>query len=378
MHRGLRVICLENNDSVLSSLAYTTVEPGKYDRTFIQLSQHRVLKGIHNEDLRFWGKDELIAHTNIANFPKGNFRPLINLGNGKLVLIELVDGNGAYLISTLDIAKYCKSEPGAQILYKNLLDYALRFTPQSFSQTLLVGKPNSTLKLFFDHLGAEYILVENLTAEIVNQNQLATVIIDGTLLLNKKTRQILSAFIHHGGTVLIWGLIPESVNSYSGLLPYPLVLQECDIEHLVKTKPDPLLAGIHAGDLYWIERDHKHPILRYSVVPEKKQNLDVLFSVPLLDWRVWNWEAEPVKTATVLKSERAKKVPANGLVRFRIGKGTLLINQLCYEKTNFIKSGKVASLLLTNLGIRLNPENAILFTIAGKQEKTALLINPSG
>lgn len=65
-----------------------------------------------------------------------------------------------------------------------------------------------------------------------------------------------------------------------------------------------------------------------------------------------------------------------------MGEGQILINQLNFEKTNITKSGKVASLLLTNLGIKLNPEKTTQFTKSNKREsikknKRDLLINPS-
>ncbi|MFB3895976.1 MAG: glycoside hydrolase family 2 protein [bacterium] len=376
--QGLKVIGLENNESFLKSLGYATIESGTYDRAFIQLPRNRILDNINNANVRFWGKEELIAHAHLANFPKGNFHPLINLGNGKPVLIEICDGNGAYYISTLDIAKYYQSEPGAVLLYQNLIAYAALPIPSTFSKTTLVGKEDTALSTFLDYLGAEYLISNNL-----NQLNSSTLIVDGSISLDKKSVKYVSEYIKKGGIAIIWGLNPETNKYYAPLFPCPLKLQPRNIEHLVKVSNSPLLTGIHAADLYWIERDRRNPILHYSAEPQKPDLCEIILGNPALDWRTWNWEAEPIKTAAILKSELAAKLPANGLIRFRLDKGQLIINQLCFNNTNLVKSGKVASLLLSNLGIRLNPDKALQFTasdlaIDNNKQKLELLLNPAG
>jgi hypothetical protein len=375
---GLKVICLENNDSFLKSLDYSSVELGTYDRAFTQLPRHSILNKIHNSDLRFWGKEEQIAHANLANFPKGNFRPLINLGNGKPVLIEILDDKGAYYISTLDINKHYQSEPGATQLYQNLIDYANRLINKTFSNTALIGNTDTPLSTFLDYLGVEYQIENNF-----DQLNSPTIIVDGSIPLGKKAVNLLSEYIKKGGIVIIWGLNPKTVPYYTPLFPCPIELRERDTEHLIKAIDDSLLAGIHAADLYWIERDRKNPILRYSAEFQNPNKFEVLFGAPALDWRVWNWEAEPIKTAAILKSELAPKFPVNGLIRFRLGKGQILINQLCFEKTNLSKSGKVASILLTNLGIKLNSDKALQFAKSFQgtdihKKRLELLLNPAG
>jgi hypothetical protein len=375
---GLRVICLDNNDHFLNALGYTAVESGKYDRAFIQSPTHPILKNIDKSDLHFWGEDELVTHANLVNFPKGNFRPLINLGNGTPILIELIDGNGAYYLTTLALSNNIRTEPGAELVYRNLLDYANQPLRQRFSETILFGESSKNLNVFLAYLGVEYH--KSTTSESIESQ---TIIIDGSRDFDNKQSKYISAFLHKGGTVLIFGLVPDTLNSFASILPYPIELAQRDIEHLVKTKPDRLLSGIHSGDLYWIERDQKNPIIRYSIETTQKKNRDILLGVSSLDWRKWNWEAEPIKTAAILKSELAKKESANGLVRFRIGNGQIIINQLCYKQTNLAKSGKVTSLLLTNLGIRLNPEKAKQFADfvqrdPKNKQKLDLLLNPSG
>ncbi|MDI6784073.1 MAG: glycoside hydrolase family 2 TIM barrel-domain containing protein, partial [bacterium] len=208
VQRGLRVVCLENNESFHNSLGYVSLEKGTYDRAFVQPTLRPILRDIRNTDLQFWGKDGLVAHSNFANFPKGNFRPYINLGNGKPMLIELIDGEGAYFITTLELSKYLESEPGAELLYRNLVDYANLPSSYFFTTTTLIGEPNKTLNIFLDYLGVEYNLQQNL-----NQNKSSAIIVDGSISPDKSTIKMLSGFLQQWGIVILWGLIPETITS---------------------------------------------------------------------------------------------------------------------------------------------------------------------
>ncbi|MCX7919843.1 MAG: hypothetical protein N3A72_09620 [bacterium] len=379
VYNGSRVICLDNNEDFINKLGYTSFEPGKYDRAFIQLPRHAILNNIRQSDIQFWGSDECIAYSHFANFPRGNFRPLINLGNGKPVLIELFAGKGAYYLTTLSLSKNIRKEPGAELIYRNLVEYARQPLNHQFTATILLGETRKTLKLFLDYLGVEYHHYTKLTNPTTS-----TIIIDGSQTFDVKHINYIRNFIRNGGIVIIFGLNPNTLKSFYPIFPFPIQVIQHDIEHLVKTKPDQLLSGIHSADLYWIERNHKNPIIQYGIETNQNKKCDILLGAPQLDWRKWNWEAEPIKTAAIHKSELTKPKPANGLVRFRIGKGQIIINQLCFEQTNLIKSGKVMSLLFTNLGVRLNPEKANQFAsnlqMKSKDDdnRCILLLNPSG
>ena len=134
-----------------------------------------------------------------------------------------------------------------------------------------------------------------------------------------------------GATVILHGLTPKNLARWGKILPAGIELKKADAIHAVRKAPHPALAGVSASDLWWSrfipwERKEQGPVaVAYSVKP-----------------------AEGTKNLREL-------VAPGALTAVSVGKGTLLIDQLLWEKKDVHqdRSGQYAALLLENL-IRRN------------------------
>ena len=156
--------------------------------------------------------------------------------------------------------------------------------------------------------------------------------------------------VQNGATVLIWGVDPATLPALNALLPQPLQLTNREASSLLIQSADPLLSGLDNSDFYFTE-SQPTPILTHGLAGPLVTSGRTLLAACPTDWRRWNGQAEPVKTAAVLRSERESKPSSAALVEYKSGKGRYLISSLAL---NSREGRKLWKRMLANAGIVLN------------------------
>ena len=217
--------------------------------------------------------------------------------------------------------------------------------PAAISEAGIIASGESQLKEQWQELGVSF-------REITKDNIPSLIIVDGQdPLSDPSSKQIIDACLGNGGTVLVWGVSPESKDKLNALLPYPLELTERRATSFIKKTDDMFIGALNNKDFYFTELV-RTPIMQYGLTGEIVRGGKVILEASNTDWGRWNSRAEYLKTAAVYRSEREAKPEGAALVKVMSGKGQIYltsidIKQLKSEGENLLRT------LFSNLGLTL-------------------------
>ena len=260
--RGGRVLVLEQNrelpEGALPFPVQTQAAEGSmaYPR-----GAHPALRGIGNDDLSIWGRDEVVFR---APFVRSESWPLLvdastKDGMNLAPVIETTWGKGHLILSQLLIGAKLGSEPVAERLLANFVSY-LATLPQKRARLASFLDPKtmaaSVLKLQgFGHKRYTFRGGESMELEMVLTGDAEVVLIPGTqegLRALSPMDEELKRFTNGGGWVLMQGLAREAVPQLSELVGVELHYRPTGQERIVVARRgDPLMAGIGNHEFYW-------------------------------------------------------------------------------------------------------------------------------
>jgi beta-galactosidase len=175
--------------------------------------------------------------------------------------------------------------------------------------------------------------------------------IDGSAPPDADARQTMDAVLGSGGTVVVWGVAPNTLSKLNALLPNPLELTDRKSSSLVADAADPVTAGIKSSDMYFSELS-PNIILDGGLGGPLVEQSSVLLKACNTDWLKWNKQAEFAKTAMVVRSENEAKPSGAALISVKEDKGQLFICNLPAASQVF-KVQKLDRQILQNLGVPL-------------------------
>ena len=154
-----------------------------------------------------------------------------------------------------------------------------------------------------------------------------------------------------GGTIWVWDISPAGAAAMSRLLGAEVLAGPRTASSFVMKQADPLLAGLDNADLYFSEDDDWQQ-LTYGLNGQFVQNGRVLLEACPADWRQWNYQGEPVKTAALFRSEMEDTGPRAAIVSSSQGRGRIILCNLASEITSS-KKAAVIDQLFRNEGVKI-------------------------
>lgn len=260
---------------------------------------------LKESDLRFWQHDNIVSKYDISKPGSGNYTPLIDSGgSGGLeytCLLEHCCEKGKVIFCQMLLTEKYNTEPATHILFEEILTYALNTT---WSQKKLGVIKDSEM---LNSLGAEYEKAEDFNEFDV-------------LFVNEPVNaKDLHSFVVDGGIAWLHGWEPEQVKALIDVeferITYedlPILLQDNE-----------LTRGLSNQEFYWTGERQR-------------------WSIPLLP-----------EITTYHISDTGRGVPLTApcvLLTYEYGKGGFIIDMLQWEY-DLVKSARIVSALLTNLGI---------------------------
>jgi len=217
--------------------------------------------------------------------------------------------------------------------------------PVAISEAVMIASSESQLKEQWQELGIPF-------GEITKKSIPSLLIVDGIYPpSNPSSKQTIDACINQGGTVLVWGVSPESRNRLNDLLPYPLELTERKATSLVKKADDVFIGALNNKDFYFTELT-RQPVMQYGLAGEIVKHGKVILEACNTDWSRWNSRPEYLKTAAVYRSEREAKPEGVALVKTPMGKGQLYLTSIDLTQLKS-ESETLFRTMLANLGLTL-------------------------
>jgi len=217
--------------------------------------------------------------------------------------------------------------------------------PATISEAVILASEGSQLGEQWQELG---IPLGKITKKVIP----SLLVVDGNNppsdLLSKQT---IDACLNNGGTVLVWGVSPESKDRLNALLPYSLELTERNTTSFVKKANDLFIDTLNNKDFYFTELT-RQPVMQYGLAGDIVQRGKVILEACNTDWRRWNSRPEYLKTASVYRSEREAKPEGAALVKVASGKGQLYLTSIDLRQLKS-EGETLQRTMLANLGLTL-------------------------
>jgi hypothetical protein len=248
---GGRVLTLEQAQD--ASIGYLPVRLSDQPSTitFIQTPNHPILANLSDEDLRWWGSDELVSINEPFRASQAGTQALVvsgsSLGISHAPLTEIQQGSGAWLVCQLRVASKLRTEPVAQVLLDGMLHYLNAYTAPlgkvyyypadtDLSRLRLSAEPLTDWKSLA-YPSARLLLLFGSAAQIPEAGLRSFLLAGGTVLWDRPDAQLNPLLHNIGARVQVepWkGTALRSEGSYS------------------------LLDTLTREDLYWIGAAGKH------------------------------------------------------------------------------------------------------------------------
>jgi Glycosyl hydrolases family 2, sugar binding domain/Glycosyl hydrolases family 2/Glycosyl hydrolases family 2, TIM barrel domain len=184
-------------------------------------------------------------------------------------------------------------------------------------------------------------------------------LVDGSTQLSQDVaaslKNAVDKMLDQGGTVWIWNVTPSGAANVSLLLGQEVSVGARDASSFVVKQSDPMLADLDNAGLYFADGDDWRQ-MSYGLGGEFVEHSQVILDATKADWRRWNYKAEPVKTASLYRSEVENIAPLTAIAIRSVGKGRVILCNFSPE----IKSSKKTAIvrrLFENEGIQLGEAN---------------------
>jgi beta-galactosidase len=308
-------------------------------------SDHPVLRGLSAEDCSDWYPTQRTGANFYLKPESGNWSTLLESGGpaGMIYsgLLETRIGDGLLVCSQLDLTGHFDQNPMAALLWRNLLAY-LAQKPEASTRAGVWGATDGPLRRGLEPLHAAVTPV----ASADDLRNFDVVLLDGADALSDADVAAINRFVQNGGRLMIHGVTPANraaVSKLCGsavrvLAPAPRAWSG----RAIRTETSALSAGLTNYDLFWKRRPDTEDYA--AIFVNESSTL-----APLGDWVV-----EPAQGRTLLYPGFLAEVP--------LGRGRDLL-----DKVNWLQPGplvrtnarRIASTLLTNLGVRLEAINRV-------------------
>ena len=252
----------------------------------------------------------------------------------------------------------------------------LKFSTQGprkpYTSVVFIGDANSRLKARLFARGVNF-------TDKVSDKSNSLLFVDGTHALTNQESSQVKDVLAYGGDILIWGITPQTQDSYNQILPEQVIVTGRKATSLLVKADSQVVSGLKHSDFYFCEIQ-KTPAMEYGLDGDFVKNGQVVLAACNTNWLRWNKVDETIKTAATLRSEREAKPSGAAFVVASAGKGNVMINTM----TSFYQTDTGMNTLKTmfcNMGIPMRTiemdSSSGIFDIDGNL-KNALVCGPFG
>ena len=216
--------------------------------------------------------------------------PVLTDGSGQAIAIDLSCTGERRIVCALDLTK---SDPTTALLRVKLARLLSCESPVQPARPLFVGHPDSALAGMLKSLNidAEFLAADDLSGlPVIDPGRL--LILDGP-----EAASPLASVLGRFRRVLL-----ASPRAVPRMFCNELRIREDKIFHLVPRNGAVPMTGLSSSALYGLE-SNREQILASGCLEHLSGQDGILLGVPDVDWRLWNNNAEPLKTVAVLRSE---------------------------------------------------------------------------
>lgn len=212
---------------------------------------------------------------------------------------------------------------------------------ENYKEVVFIGNPSGKVKQLLDAQGVVFAAKATTPASLLY-------IIDAGETLDATTKKEIRKQTAQGADIWIWGLVPETVDDYNEILPYPVALDALQRSSFLPVQKS-WMRGLNNSDFYFCELQ-KADACNYSLKGTLVEEGVVLLNACKTDWRQWNKRPEEIKTAGTIRSEYECTAATPVFVKCRQGASAFYLSTLT-EFANSEKGYNTLSTILKNAGI---------------------------
>ena len=143
-----------------------------------------------------------------------------------------------------------------------------------------------------------------------------------------ETRTRIDQTLKAGGTVLVWGVNPQTQATANGLLPLPLQAVARTASSLLSANNHPLAIALPPSRCYFSEASDGRAVMKYGLEGPLVEQGEVILRATDINWETWRNGLEQLRVAAATRSERGAKPSGAAIIEYRTGGGRLLVSSL--------------------------------------------------
>ncbi len=262
--RGKRVLVLDQThplhfQAVPADLAVTDYV-GRI--AFPENLEHRAFAGLGKEDFFCWSGDHVVYRNAYKKASRGA-RSLLQCDDelSCTALVECPVQKGVLLLSQAAIGSKLGTDPVAQRLLDNLIDYCLGYRLPAKKTVVVFPDGDSRLKLI-ESLGLQFTHTDDLLSAL-GEPAADIVVADASarnLARLVESPRVLEQFAARGGYLMLWGLEPNGLAGFNKVVGVDHVIRPFGMERVtLPAQRDPILAGLTSRDVAQESAEHIYP-----------------------------------------------------------------------------------------------------------------------
>jgi len=297
-----------------------------------------------------------------------NAKPLYFNGVGNPIILSLVEAGQPRILCGIDLNQ-C-DDPQAWLLRIELGKYIVANTVQAPKPAYFFGDADSNVAAMLNEIRAQYepIAKEQLMA-LLNQPQDRLLIVDGTNNLE---------WLRGIGKPNFANVLVMNMDKVPDLFSYEFNVTDRKAYHL-RGGECARDVGVYGNSLYGLGGSGDEP-LSHAMLQYHQKNDAIIFGMCDIDWRMWNHNAEYLKTASIIKSEKADNSAYAALSCHKYAGSHIFFSQISLSTQNQKTKNLTVRLLSSlNCGIDLsenNELNELLFGGLYSNKVTSMLFKP--
>lgn len=213
---------------------------------------HPVFAGLDRADFFTWYGDHVVYRNAYRKASRGaKSLAQCDEGLGCTALSECVLAEGLLLLSQFDIGAKLDSDPVAQRLFDNMLDYCASYR-RVRKMTAVTASESSPITSLLKGIGLEYQAVPD-AVQAISDPKYEIVVAEATPATLRSMAQDLGkvkAFTGRGGWLVLWGLTPDGLAEYDKIVGVDHVIRPFEMERVtLSAVRDPILSGLTVRDV---------------------------------------------------------------------------------------------------------------------------------
>jgi hypothetical protein len=249
--RGGRAIVLDQQTLTPLGLDLSLVDHAS-TMTFPVAASYPLLKGIDPSALSFWRGDNFVTQHEIVRPSFGGVRAITVSGGEESLnqspIIEISLGSGRIILIQALVGQKLATEPTAQILLQNAVDYLASLKPAATNPAIVLSDD----KAFNDRLGDLHLQFTPATAALTSDQLASThlLILHGGGDLIRSSASAIKQFHDAGGTIYWHQPAPDALASLADSIGATgITAKQEPAAAPISRRDDPLLFGVLREDL---------------------------------------------------------------------------------------------------------------------------------